>query len=386
MTNAVFDVSNMFYRSLFIVSGYKNSFTFDSQSELDQLMRKVSMDITQVIRQVNPSRALFTIDSKSWRKDISIDENDGYKAQRTKASHINWTNVYKIMDEFSSILKTQGFIVSKFDRAEADDLIALWKEELLKQDQHVIIVSADEDVRQLVDSVENNGKTYFSVVFNPFTQGKNASKRLFVPKNFAEWLKDTESGDIFDRSIDVDKEDLLKMAEDPKIRVEIVNGIDVVLYKIFCGDDGDNVPAIYTWLNDKGREVRITNSKYKEITENLGITNPWELPKKSDLIKEQLKIISGKEPSFTVSERIQRQMKLVLLDSKMFPTDIVSSFNKNAPEELGKPHIRPQSCNMVSLLEGTRYVSTDGSYKRNSGKESSIFGDLDKINKSKSLF
>ena len=128
MTNAIFDLSNMFFRSLFIVGGYgSKQYSFDNQFELDQLMRKVATDVSQVIRQINPSRVIFALDSKSWRKDISIDENEGYKAQRTKSAHINWDNVFKIMGEFADILETNGFIVSKFDKAEADDLISLWK-------------------------------------------------------------------------------------------------------------------------------------------------------------------------------------------------------------------------------------------------------------------
>ena len=269
MTNAIFDLSNMFFRSLFIVGGYgAKQYTFDSQYELDQLMRKVATDVSQVIRQVNPSRILFALDSKSWRKEISIDENDGYKAQRTKSEHINWDNVFKIMKEFSDILETNGFIVSRFERAEADDLIALWRNEFLfEQGQHVIIVSADEDVRQLVNTFNCGvNKLALCTVFNPFTQGKNSFKKLFVPKEFFEWIKDDNNGDIFDRSIDVDKEDFQRIFNDPKVKVEEVDGEEIAMRKIFCGDDGDNVPAIYTWLNDKGKEVRITDSKYRKIT------------------------------------------------------------------------------------------------------------------------
>jgi hypothetical protein len=85
MTNAIFDLSNMFFRSMFIVGGYgKKQYTFDSEKETDQLMRKVATDISSIIRQINPSRVVFALDSKSWRKNIPIDENEGYKGNRTK--------------------------------------------------------------------------------------------------------------------------------------------------------------------------------------------------------------------------------------------------------------------------------------------------------------
>lgn len=394
MTNAIFDLSNMFFRSLFIVGGYgSKQYTFHSQSELDQLMRKVATDVSQVIRQVNPSRILFAMDSKSWRKGISIDENEGYKGQRTKSENINWEGVFKIMQEFSDILETNGFIVSKLDKAEADDLIALWRDEfLLKQNQHVIIVSADEDVRQLVGYNSNCPKPVVSTVFNPFTQGKNSSKKLFVPKEFFEWIKDTDNGDIFDRSIDVDKEDFQRIANDGKVKVEEVDGVEIAMRKIFCGDDGDNVPAIYTWLvkdkNGEDKAVRITDSKYKKIVDSIGAKNPSDLMEKKDIIYDQIANICGHQPPFKMEDRLLRQMKLVcLLDSTLFPAEIVSAFNNKVIVELSKPQIHPQSWNMISILEGTRYVTPGGKYKPNTGKEASVFGDTDKmIAKSKSLF
>ena len=381
----------MFFRSLFIVGGYgAKQYTFDSQFELDQLMRKVATDVSQVIRQVNPSRILFALDSKSWRKEISIDENDGYKAQRTKSEHVNWDNVFKIMKEFSDILETNGFIVSRFERAEADDLMALWRNEFLfEQGQHVIIVSADEDVRQLVNTFNFGvNKVALCTVFNPFTQGKNSIKKLFVPKEFFEWIKDDNNGDIFDRSIDVDKEDFQRISNDPKVKVEEIDGEEIAMRKIFCGDDGDNVPAIYTWLNDKGKEVRITDSKYRKIVDYIGAKEVKDLLNNKDQIYDQLVNISGHKPPFKINDRLQRQMKLVLLlNPDLFPIEIVSAFKNKVAEELSKPQIHPQNWNMISILEGTRYVTVGGKYKSNTGKEASIFGDTDKmIEKSKPLF
>ena len=395
MTNAIFDLSNMFFRSLFIVGGYgAKQYTFHSQSELDQLMRKVATDVSQVIRQVNPSRILFAMDSKSWRKSISIDENEGYKGQRTKSENINWDGVFKIMKEFGDILETNNFIVSQFDKAEADDLIALWRDELVfKQNQHVIIVSADEDVRQEViayTSPEN--KVSLCTVFNPFTQGKNSSKKLFVPKEFFEWIKDEDNGDIFDRSIDVDKEDFQRIANDGKVKVEEVDGVEIAMRKIFCGDDGDNVPAIYTWLvkdkNGEDKAVRITDSKYKKIIDYIGAKSLKDLVEKQDLIYDQIANFCGHQPPFKIEERLSRQMKLVcLLDTTLFPEEIISAFKNRVSTELAKPQIHPQSWNMLSILEGTRYVTAGGKFKPSSGKEASIFGDTDKIiAKSKSLF
>lgn len=380
MTNAIFDLSNMFFRSMFIVGGYgKKQYTFDSERETGQLMRKVATDVSSVIRTINPSRVIFALDSRSWRKDISIDENEGYKAHRKKAEHINWDNIYKVMEDFSKIMKENGFVVSQIDNAEADDLMALWKDEILmKQNQHVILVSADEDVRQLVDS---NGKS-FSVVYNPFTMGRGSSKKLFVPSSFHDWINDEDDiGDIFNRSIDVDKEDFRRIIGE-KVQVEEVNGDEIALRKIFCGDDGDNVPSIFTWINEKEKTVRITPSKYQKIVDYIGAKSYKDLFDKADPIYDQLVEISGQRPPFKMKSRLERQSKLVVLDADLFPPKIIEDFNKDISGDMAKPHVHPQEWNMKSMLEGTKYVDPD--YQSNNS-EASIFNQIDRIS-NKELF
>ena len=94
MTNLILDLSNLAFRSLFITGGFgSKKFTFDNQYELDQFIRKLAIDVSYIIRQTNPSRVLFALDSKSWRKNITIEENEGYKAHREKSKFINWDNV-----------------------------------------------------------------------------------------------------------------------------------------------------------------------------------------------------------------------------------------------------------------------------------------------------
>jgi hypothetical protein len=383
MTNAIIDLSNMFFRSMFIVGGFgKKKFTFDSQEEMDKLMRKVAMDITSVIRQLNPSRVIFALDSKSWRKEISIDENEGYKAHRKKNEDINWENVYSIMNDFSKILDENGLLVSQIDRAEADDLMALWRNELLyNQKQHVILISADEDVRQLVDTVTEGDRRIYSIVYNPFTMGKS-TKKLFVPSGFSQWINtEGDIGDIFNRSIDVDKEDLKRLIKEG-VNVEEIDGQEIIMRKIFCGDDGDNVPAIYTWLNDKQKSTRITPAKYEKIRDYIGAKNYKDLFSKGQYIFDQLIEISGNRPAFKISDRLNRQAKLVVLDPEFFPGEIVEKFNKYIKEDYQGGAINSQSLNMLSLLQGTKYVDDNWSAK---GKESPIFKQIDTIS-AKALF
>ena len=392
MTNLIFDLNNIAHRSLFVVGGYgSKQFTFDKDEEVQQLIRKMAMDIAFIVRTVNPSRIIFAKDDKSWRKDIKIDENNGYKAQRIKSSHINWNNVYEALDDFCKIMEDNGLIVTKIENAEADDIIALWAYELcFKQDQHVIIVSGDEDLRQLVKFWPYDApskKFAFITVFNPFMQGKNASRKLYVPKYFEEWINAVDAVDFMNMkgTINVDKEDFRKIITAERTKMEVVDGRMIALRKMFCGDDGDNIPAFYTWLNDKGVEVRITNSKFEKIYEMLQLS-PTELMDHIDLfersseILEAIKKVTKQTPPFKIEDRVMRQAKLVVLDSELFPKQIVEDFEKVKQLELDKPRVNYANLNMHNLLEGTRYVR-----EKKNENEAGIFKQIDRI-QGKALF
>ena len=392
MTNLIFDLNNIAHRSMFVVGGYgSKQFTFDSQAEIDQLMRKMAMDIAFIVRLVNPSRIIFAQDDSSWRKSIKIDENEGYKGNRVKSKMINWNNVYHALGEFTEIMERNGLVISKIPSAEADDIVALWSHELcINQQQHVIIVSGDEDLRQLVKSYPYdapNKKAAFITVFNPFMQGKNASRKLYVPSSFEEWINTPDIVDFMNLkgTIDVDKEDFKKIITAEKTKMEIVDGRMIFLRKMFCGDDGDNIPAIYTWLNDKNVEVRVTNSKFEKIYEMLQLsptelTDHYDLLDRSDKVKEALEKVIKQRIPFDIKSRLERQIKLVVLDQHFFPEDIVETFNNLKEEQLAKPRINYASVNMYNLLEGTRYVR-----ERKTENEAGIFKEIDRI-AGKSLF
>jgi len=383
MTNLIFDLNNIAHRSMFVVGGYgAKQFTFDSQSEVDQLMRKMAIDIAYIIRLINPSRIIFALDSRSWRKDIKIDENEGYKGTRKKSSHINWDNVYAALNEFSELMASNGMVVSKIENAEADDVIALWANEIqINLNQHIIIVSGDEDLRQLVNEFPYEHKFSFTTVFNPFMQGKNASRKLYVSQYFEEWLNTGDAVDFMNMkgTIDLDKEDFRKIITSERTKLEVVDGNMIALRKIFCGDDGDNIPAIYSWLNDKEAVIRITNSKFEKIYEMLRtfpeeVIIPANLLERSDEILKAIKSISKQNIALNMYDRIERQLKLVVLNKEYFPKEIIQIFEDVKAIELERPKINYGSLNMHDLLEGTRYVS-----EQNTENEANIFKQIDRI-------
>jgi len=363
-------------------------YTFDTQSEIDQLMRKISMDVSFIIRIINPSKVIFCQDDSSWRKDIKIDENDGYKGNRVKSKIVNWDNVYAVMDEFTDIVKQKGMIVSKISRAEADDIISLWsKEILINKEQNVIIVSGDEDIRQLVTSHKTKSNNQvFVTVFNPFMQGKNASRKLYVSKEFETWINTPDEVDFMNMSltVNIDKEDFKRIIAHEKVKMEVVNGSIIGMRKIFCGDDGDNVPAFHTWLvknkNGEDEEKRITNSKFEKIIEyisnklNTNNINYNVLLNNVSLVEEAFTDVLKFKPTFNVEERLKRQIKLVILDSTFFPDNICKEFETIKNDYEITPKISLLSLKMQDLLEGTKYLDN-----MRSENESIIFKQIDRV-------
>jgi hypothetical protein len=375
MINLVVDLSNIFFRSLFVTGGYgKHDYTFENHTECEQLMRKVATDISFILRQVNPTRAIFCVDDSSWRKDIPIEENEGYKGNRVKSKHINWDNVFGILNELINILDINGFVVSRETKAEADDLIALWSHELVfHRHQNVIIASGDEDVRQLVTTYtpfEGPEDTSWCTVYNPFTHTKTTPKKLYHDFGFSMWLLRDDEGDFMTGAVDMDKSDILRLRDFEKIVFEEIQPDLIALRKIFCGDDGDNVPAIYTWIKNN-KEVRITNSKFEKIIEQLEIKTWKDLQNKKEEIKTMINEYADINMPFKIEDRLNRQLKLVVLNPSLFPLEIVNEFNNKKEKHLSKPKINVLSFNMLNMLENTKYISNN---------ESSIFKEMDRIN------
>lgn len=394
MSNVVIDMNNMLFRSMHVLGGFSGGsrYTFESEKELAELMRKITMDMTYLIRLINPSRVIFAVDDKSWRKCIKIEENEGYKGHRKHSDSINWDNIFAILDEFLEIVENHGMIVTKIKSAEADDIIALWRDELLyNQEQHVIAISGDEDIRQLVKShITKSGKKIFSTVFNPFMQGKNAARKLYVPEGeFIEWLNTEDVVDIWNMSasIDIDKGDFRRIRDTEKVRIEEVNGNLIAMRKVFCGDDGDNIPAMYTWMSETAngtpKELRLTNSKFEKILEDLQntpdeIINHNTLLERKDKIFAAIKKISKQTPNFKIEDRLNRQIKLVVLDKTLFPTSILTEFDELKESLLLKDRPDIGNLNMNMVLQGTKYVKAaqGGTGK---GNELSIFKQIDRL-------
>ena len=152
------------------------------------------------------------------------------------------------------------------------------------------------------------------------------------------------------------------------------NPNNVVLNKIFCGDDGDCVPPFYSWYND-GKKVRITPSKERKIRETIGIHNVHDLIAGKAHLKPVLeKICKHTINDIDVEERLGRQRVLVELNSSLFPDYIQEYKNKLEDMINDTPVTGFWNIKAPQLLAGTEYEG----YDKKKVLEAEIFKDMSK--------
>ena len=357
----VLDWSNLMFRALFMNGLYSGITGYDRIEDVRSFMYKFTMDVCSVVNIFKPQNIIIATDSQhAWRKDI-LPGDEGYKSNRVKSNTINWDNIYKCSDDLQEILKKYSMHIGKVEHCEADDIAAMCKELVFEKyhDYNIIIVSADADIRQLIDF--NPVTHQYCIVYNTTGKGKGSKRKLYGTQDFVNWINSSETNfDIFFENEDLSKQyikNLLQANSVMELAVEYPN--EIVLSKIFCGDDGDCVPAFYSWFNN-GKSVRITPGKYKKIKELLGINNINELVScKSQLQPVFEKVCKREIDDIDFNERLNRQRILVELNSNLFPGDI-SSYKDSLDYMIqDNPNIVYQGLKVQNVLKGTLYEGYD---------------------------
>ena len=372
----VIDWSNLMFRSLYIhkifghvVSGY------ELEEDLKSFTNKFAVDVCSVINMFNPSNIIIATDGQhAWRKNI-LPGTDGYKSNRDKDPNVNWENIYKCSDDLLEILRKRNMHVANVEHAEADDIIALIKEDVFEKhpDYNIIIVSADADIRQLISF--NKETKQFCVVYNTTGRGKNSNRRMYVTKEFMDWYNEPEVNDIFFTSFDPQKYYVKELIRTNSI-IELYpdNPNMVVLNKILCGDDGDNVPSFYGYYKN-GKLIRITPLKAKKILEQTGSDSVQSLVENINKMPDALdKICKKHVDDIDYNERLLRQRQLVELNSEMFPKyicDYKETIDYMVRNCSGTSF---QNMRAQELLKGTEY---EGANKKKA-LTAAVFSDLEK--------
>jgi 5'-3' exonuclease len=351
----VFDGNYLFYKTLFIFGGYgsKGKRILEDTKEQEMFIRKIATDMAHAIRTFgNPERIVFTIDSRSWRKDIEI-EDGAYKGNREKdETVIDWDSFYRCMNEFGDILRKKGIIVSKEERAEGDDLMYLWADRFYKAGEDCVIITGDKDLTQCIKLNNNN----FIIVFNP----NSKNRKIVAPEGFKKWVK-TEGYDLFDASTFMNRSKDLIAEVLAAVPVEEIDPAYTIFEKVIVGDAGDAVPPIWTWKN-KEKTHRVTPAKVQRIYEIINMTkfvdDVYNLPERAtEIANGILATCKQVAPAEVIKSRLARNLQLVYLDHRTIPADIQEKFTE-AFEKYSSQKLSAANYDLVHLLEGTRFISS----------------------------
>lgn len=204
--NLIWDINNAFYKSYSI---YKHSYKTEVINE-KLLFNKFLIDFFYTCRLFSENNLIDNViccydSNESFRKLIYND----YKSNRTKKEK----SFYDVLEHSKKYFKEKGFIVSCIDGLEADDCLGIWVYSL-KINGINCIISADEDIRQLINEYTfvYNNQSYDKRFYSIDNKNKIA---LNIVKNFS-----------------------------PKAKYLIENPNWVLFKKMILGCDSDMVPKL----------------------------------------------------------------------------------------------------------------------------------------------
>lgn len=218
----------------------------DTDKEVGMLIRKLSIDFASEVRKLKniTKRIVFTLDAKSWRKDLFPEAN--YKGNRELDDTINWPKIMDAIKIFTDLLAKQGVIVERIPGAEGDDLVFAWVTHLSSINESCIIWSGDSDLMQLVNY--NKSTDSFALWYD------NTRATLGVYPGFEKWLETKEGNndeviDIFSESTrfyikDQIKDELRGFIDKNGLTVNDIYCDEYIFQKILTGDKGDHITSV----------------------------------------------------------------------------------------------------------------------------------------------
>lgn len=365
MINICVDGNYIFHKTFGVFGGFgpkDPSQVLGTPGEQAMFVRKVATDLCAGLKLLpQGGRLIFTCDSRSWRKDVEI-EDGGYKSNRIKDEGVDWTIFFDLMNEFGQQLETQGFIFSKTKGAEGDDLLYFWSDYFNSIGEDCIIISGDKDMHQLARHNEKG----WTVIWN------NNSKNniLAVPPGWEEnWVNKNESISIFNMgsAISPDKEKVKEFLK--KVSIEEVQRRDFVFNKMLTGDKGDAVPGVWYTPTAGGKFNGITPKKADQILESLN-TSKWKDSSFFDMLQDKeflswisgfilriLKDVDSSENRKKVEKNLLRNYTLMWLDKSVMPGFVVENCNSEISRGIEIPR-KNVTIDRIKILEGTSWVTS----------------------------
>jgi 5'-3' exonuclease len=369
MINVLLDGNYIFHKTFGVFGGFgaKNpGEILKTKGEQSMFIRKIATDLCSSLKMIpTGGRLVFTSDSKSWRKDVEIEEG-GYKT-RVKDENVDWSIFFDLMLEFGNQLEKMGFIFSKVDGAEGDDLLYFWADHFNKLGENCIIISGDKDMHQMARSSGDS----WTVVWN--SNSKN--NIISVPQDWEEnWLNSSGPVSIFEMStaMSPDKDKMREFLN--KVSLEKINPRDFIFNKMLVGDRGDTVPGIWEVESSPGKVSRVSPKKAEAIMESL-TQSKWINSPFADLLSDNefldwisgytlrlMKDVDSKENRDKVSKNLLRNYTLMWLDETVIPSWVTSNVQKEISRGISLPR-KPAILDRIKILEGTDWETTQAAPK-----------------------
>lgn len=365
MVNILIDGNYIFHKTFGVFGGYGNvdpGKILKDKKEQSAFIRKISTDLCASLKMIpQGGRMVFTSDSRSWRKDIEI-EDGGYKSGRVKDENVDWTIFFDLMKSFGDHLEKMGFIFSKVEGAEGDDLLMFWSDYFNQKNENCLIITGDKDLHQLAGITENS----WTIVWNN-NQKKNT---LFVPEGWKDqWLDRDESISIFNMASAISPEKERFKTFLKKATIEEVESRSFIFTKILMGDKGDSVPSV--WEQPSGSRIMgftqkkadsvfetFSSSEWSDIEFSQMISDEGYLNWISGMVLRTAKSVDSTENRNKVKENIIRNFKLMWLNSEVIPDFVKDSCESEIERGISLDK-KSVTLDRIKILEGTEWVTVN---------------------------
>lgn len=356
--NLVIDASSIFYRSLFTIGAFGSSEKLlESKESRGVFMRKLAVDFTTLVKSLdNYNRVVICQDSASWRKAVLISDG-GYKSDRKKdASAVNWNSFYDLTDSFVQILAQKGYIISKINGAEADDLLFLWSKKFNAENENVVLITGDRD---LLQTLKHTSTDRWTIALDPVVNRKKIS---LVKESFdraSGLISKASTIDLFNPDSWIDDTDVLQKLVSTH-ETQVIDPVLIALKKVVLGDPGDSVPGIISWPDKKEPEKTrsLTENNFNKILTAIPDLSIEGLLAGNNVeamieIAKTLKKLDSIDVEL-VKKNIARNVKLVVLSEEVIPQEIQDAFKQK--------HVTVPYSSVVTtrgeLLNGTEWWTT----------------------------
>lgn len=325
-TTIIIDGNWLLMSRLFGVKSYFNVQNDDEEklkgtAELEDIIcRSINLVINRFEGVVN--NIILVADGGSWRKSVEkpIGFDEVYKGNRVKDQEVDWTYIYKALEDVVSKAGEIGITACRYHGIEGDDWIQHWSRRLNNMGINCIIWSSDQDLKQLLQ-VKNGA----------FTAWLNESQKggfpgLFLPKE----LDDKPSDDL-DMFMQIDNSNAA--LDELRSKVSVVTYLDpdtIVEDKIICGDRGDNIKSVVQ-IKKGSKTYRITEAEWHSVKENLGISSLQDFFAQKDKICEEI-ITNSKYAKYGLNLENSKAMFdynkiLVWLNETIIPQELQDVMN-----------------------------------------------------------